>query len=385
MSDRTEKSIARSEQPIVTPEPDDEALFDFVEEKFKDRDSFPRYFRVHIAYGTNNREYRPEIIYEKEFKATQAPPTKPELVTIANYIFGVAQHNCNQLTRPVCFWVMATNPTKGSEPYGAHFMRMRPTLAAMREAKANGAGTGGERGDDESGETLSTTVHWDRLMTHSLEHQKSNDEHTRFMQDAHQKTMGTMLGLMDKMITDLRTENHAYRARELDYFSAMEQAKSQVQEREIKAQKHKVLMDLVERGAAEVSQWMPVLAKSLERNKTNALPASSDAITPSPESIAISNFAKALSEDQKAAIFGYFDEEKKHVPGIFTAPQVNVISRVAECLMVPETLALLMPGAEFELTSAQIDQVQKHVPLSQLAPLYAVLVKEPQAKAEAQG
>jgi len=375
MSERTtEKQLSRSDRPTVTPQPTRQALFEWVEDKFKGKDSRPRYFELKIAYGPGGAHYRPETLHQIEYKPNAKEPEREQMVEHANKLDAVAQQHCNELGKPQMYVVHAINHIKGSGPYGAYLMKVRP-MTHM-------GGDGGNIGDFDGGESdvQSDGVHRDLLLKQSLEHQRSNDEHTRFMQDSFQKGTGALITLQQEVIRELRADNQLYKSKEMDYFKAIQEAMNQTEDRKMKNDMQRVKMEVIERGVGLLMQMIPVVAKSLERGKNGgALSAAGtpETIEESPESISIKQFVKGLNEEQRISVFGYFTEDGKHNVGIFTSAQVKLFADVGE-LRVPATaLELLLPEGALAITMEQLTLAQAAIPFDQLMPLYA-MIKEGQ-------
>lgn len=376
MSERTEKHLSRSERPVVTPQPSRQSFFDWIEDKFNGREAMPRYFELKVAANQSGTQYRPDTLHQKEFKPNIKKPEREEMVELSNKFVAVAQEHCNEVGRPQGYVVLAINHIKGAHPYGVYFMKLRPTQFQGLSHLDTGSGS------DE--EILSDGMHRDLLLRHSLEHQKANDEHARFMQDGLQRSTASILQLQQEIIRELRLENNALKGQQLDWYKAVQSAHDTTLEREMKAAQNKVKMEIIERGAGLLLQMVPVVAKTLERNKNGgALPENGSLVGPSPESVAIEQFVRTLSEAQKVALFGQFDQVGNHVPGIFTSEQVRVFADVGELKVPPSLLQALLPGGPCAITAVQIAKAQEHVPMDQLMPLYA-MIQEGQAQDQAQ-
>lgn len=382
MSERTEKQLSRGERPNVTPQPSRPALFDWVEDKFDGRESMPRYFELRLAFGPGGMNYRPEKIWQKEFKPNMKKPERDEMVELSNKFLSLAQDHCNEVGKPQGFVILAVNHVKDSQPYGMYYMKLRPTQFAPRDDGGPG-GSGGGGGFDGSEEGIrSDATHRDALLGHSLEHQKSNDEHVRFMYDGMLKSWAGTFALQQEIVRELRTENQALKGQQLDWYKAMQEAYSTAEDRKMKADQHRVKMELLERGAGMLMQMIPVVAKSLEKKGTPgelppaAPPGAPPApIGPSSESIAIHAFNQGLSDEQKVALFGHINEQGQHVPGALTMQQVQIIAQVGECSAHPSALSLLYPGGAHAISMEQVGKMQEAVPMDQLMPLYAIMME----------
>jgi len=376
MSERTEKQISRSERPTVTPQPTRPDFFDWVENKFDGSGAFPKYFELKLAFGPGGREYRPDTIHQKEFRPNIKKPEREEMVETSNQFVSIAQNHCNEIGRPQGYVVLAMNHTKGAHPYGVYYMKLRPTMFAPQETHGGGFGGGGGGGGDD-GEITGDVVLRERFLSNSLDHVKANDEHHRFMMDGTLKSWAGVFSLQQEIIRELRAENATLKSQQLEWSKAVQEAHSTVQDREMKAATHKVKMEVIERSADMLMQMIPVVAKSLESRKNGALPSASEAIGPSPESIAIEQFAKSLSEEQKGALFGFFDDATppNYTQGLFTQAQVKLFADVGALKLPATTLEALLPGGEHEITGAQIGQAQQIVPMDKLMPLYAMIME----------
>ena len=371
MSERsTEKQLSRSERPVVTPQPSRPAFFEWVEDKFKGRESRPRFFELRVAYGPQSAHYRPEVLHQKEFKPNVKEPERDEMVELSNKFMSIAQENCNEVGRPTKYVVHAINHMKSAAPYGGYLMALRPMMGVHDGGGADGSGSANEE------DILSDGMHKNNLLVHSLDHMKASDEHARFMQDGLQKSTGSIISVLMATNTELRAENAALKGMQLEYFKAIQEAHNTQQDREMKQATHNMKMAVAERGVGLLLQMIPVVAKTLEGRKNGAasLPAS-DTITASPESIAIEQFIHGMSNEQKIALFGHFTPEpdQKHVPGILTASQVKLFADVAELRVPPTVLELLLPEGALALTGEQLAAAQTVVSMDQLMPLYAMI------------
>lgn len=383
MSERSEKQLSRAEKVVNTPQISRPALFDWIEDKFRGKDARPNFFYLRQAFGRSGSQYLPDIIFEKEFKPNQKEPERAEMVAIANKIFAVAQDHCRELGRPALYVVHAISHEKGAAPYGGHLMRLRPIAMNGDELLGGGAGGGGAGGDAGDDEVQSDAVNRQRLLDQSLEHQRANDEHARFMQDCFQKSMGSILAIQQEMIREARQENQTLKSQQLDWWKAIQAAEDKSLEREMQRTNNKIKAELLERGAGLVMQMIPVVAKQLDRNKNGgALPANGSAIEESAESISIRQFVAGLSDEQRAAILGTFDEAGTYTPGLFSAQQVKIFADVAELKQPAEALEALLPNGTFAISMEQITAAQAVVPMEQLMPLYAMISKSSHDKDE---
>lgn len=371
MSEREEKQLARSERPTVTPQPTSTKLFDWVEDKFNGPAAMPKSFELRLAFGPGGAQYRPETVFQKEFLPNIKKPEREQMVEIANKIQAVAQDHCNELGKPQGFVVLAFNAIKSAHPYGIYYMKVRPNMFPPQEGNHSGGGSGD--GED----ILSDGMHRDGLLRHSLEHMKSNDEHFRFMYDGMLKAWASTLSVQQDIIAAERKRNESLESQRLEWVKAIQESASTVQDRNMKAETHAIKMKAIERGVDMVLQMVPVVAKTLERNKTGALPAAEGAkIEASPESIAVDQFIKTLDNDQKTLLFGSRSEDgAQYNPGIFTLPQVNILGQVAQCQAAPSVLELLLPGGEYAVTDEQMEKAQHVISVDRLMPLYAMIVE----------
>ncbi len=385
MSERSEKQLSRAERVVNTPQISRPALFDWIEDKFRGKDARPNFFYLRQAFGRSGSQYLPDIIYEKEFKPNSKEPERAEMVTIANKIFAVAQDHCRELGRPALYVVHAISHEKGAAPYGGHLMRLRP-IAMNGDDLLGGGGGGGAGGDAGDDEVQSDAVNRQRLLDQSLEHQRSNDEHARFMQDGFQKSTSSVIALQQEIIRELRLENQTLKSQQLDWWKAIQAAEDKSLEREMQRTNNKIKAELLERGAGLVMQMIPVVAKSLDRNKNGgALPANGHTIEESAESISIRQFVAGLSEAQRTAVLGSFEEgTNKYIPGLFSAQQVKIFADVAELKLPASALEALLPNGAYAITMEQIAAVQNVVPMEQLMPLYAMISKSAHDKEEDQ-
>lgn len=382
MSERSEKQLSRGERVVNTPQITRPALFDWIEDKFRGKDARPNFFYLRQAFGRGGSQYLPDIIYEKEFKPNAKEIERAEMAEIANKIFAVAQDHCRELGRPQLYVVHAISLAKGSAPYGGHLMRLRPLAMSGDELIGGGAGGGDGVGGGGEDDIQSDGVNRQRLLDQSLEHQRSNDEHARFMQDGFQKSTSSVISLQQEIIRELRLELQTLKSQQLDWWKAIQAAEDKTLEREMQRTNNKIKAELLERGAGLVMQMIPVVAKSLDRNKNGgALPASSEqTIEESAESISIKQFVSMLNEQQRAAILGTFNEAGQHAPGIFSGPQVKVFADVAELKVPPSALEMLLPEGAYAITAEQIALAQGVVPMEQLMPLYSMIIESQRQK-----
>lgn len=373
MSDRTEK-LSRSSQPTVTPNPDRPQLFDFIEDKFNGQAAFPKFLSLKLGVGKNGSQWRDETIWEKEFKENIAKPERAEMVTLANRFLALAQDHCNSTGKPQGYVVLAFNHTKSAYAYGIHFMALRVTQVSSQGLEQHGL----QGGDDD---LVGDARHRDLLLTDTREYMRENNEHVRFMYDNMLKSTGALFALQQEIIREQRAANHLLESQRAEWWKAVQESLSTQQDREMKAATHKVKVEMLTRGGEFLMQMIPVVAKTLERNKQEGLPANGHGqgpITGSVESIAIQQFAKALTEQQRGALLGTFDPQGVYSRGILTEIQVKILADVSELKMGPEALDLMMPGAEHAVTPEQIAQAQvgEHaIPLDKFMPLYAIILE----------
>jgi hypothetical protein len=187
-----------------------------------------------------------------------------------------------------------------------------------------------------------------------------------------------------EMLAEARRENQQLHSQQESWWKAIQSSLSTEQDRQMKADSHRVKMEVIDRGVGMLLQMVPVMAKSLERNKTAELPAKNEgigggaegAIGASPESIAIGEFVKQLSNEEKTALFGAIDPAtQKHMPGIFTIPQMQIVSAVGDCSQPPALLQHLLPGGEHSIDADQLTKAQQVVSIDRLMPLYAIIVE----------
>ncbi len=347
MSDRLERQ-SREPEREETPNPTDEKLFNFLEDKWKNREKGPSSLRMHLAFGPGGGNHRPEVIHEKEFKANADPPTKPELVAMANTFYEEAQRHTDELGKAQAFVIVAHSPVKGAHPYGSFFRTWRP-INPMQRAP----------GDPETeGEQRSMIVN------EGIAHTKESNEHVRFMADANFRHTTQLLALYHQLLREERERNMRHETERSAHYKALEELSSKKHEREMEKEKQQLLMGLAQGGLNLLGKALPSIGEALARRGDAGMqsaPLDDSPITPTPESNAIAKFAGELNDEQRTAIFGCMSEGV-HVPGILSTDQVGVIGGVGDLKLRRSALDLLRPGAQHQIRIDQVTRMAQHVP-----------------------
>jgi hypothetical protein len=355
MADHLERTVSREPPRENTPIPTHQDLFDFIEDKWKGKERGPRFLQLKNAFGPGGASWKDATIHQIEFKVNSPVPSRPDMVEMSNMFTSMAQAHCENLGKPQSYVVLAVDHQKGADPYGIWFKKFRPKMMLPPEMR-NGS----------DGEVMEDAMHRDILMREHREHAQISNEHVRFMYDAAHKYTGQIMALQQDIITGLRQENQFLNSQRLSWFTAMEEAASKKQEREIAAKKADMWMNALERGANFAISMIPVVTKTLERKEPTAqLPANGEQSSaqlpgkydPSSESMAIKAFVEGLNNDQRCSLFGGINaEDGKYMPGIFTRDQVDAMGDVMRLQQPPSALDPLMPGGAIEVT---MDQVSK--------------------------
>ena len=360
--ERTPREPARENTPVPTYQD----VFDFIEDKFKGKEQGPRFLELKLAFGPGGGTWRDDTLHQKEFKKNHPPPSRPEMVEIANLFMSIAQTHCNQLGKPQGFVILAVNHEKGAHPYGVIFKKLRPTMNLPREMVS-----GSNLAD---GEILEDNQHRDILLREHRESAQLAHEHVRLMHDVNMKYTGQLFATLQEENQRLRAELQLANSQRLNWYTAMEEAASKKQEREIAAKKAEMWMNALERGTNFAISMIPVVTKTLERkDATPQLPQNGGhvnganghvngangyahaSIEPSSESMAIKAFVEGLSNDQRCALFGQINAETgEYAPGIFAKVQVDVLGEVMQLRKPASALDVLMPEGPLAITMEQV-------------------------------
>jgi hypothetical protein len=358
MADHLERTSSREPPRENTPVPTHPDLFDFIEDKWKGKERGPRFLQLKNAFGPGGASWKDATIHQIEFKVNAPVPSRPEMVEMANLFTATAQAHCENLGKPQSYVVLAMDHQKGADPYGIWFKKFRPKMMLPPEMRGS-----------PDGEIMEDPMHRDILMREHREHAQISNEHVRFMYDAAHKYTGQIMALQQDIITGLRQENQFLNGQRLSWFTAMEEAASKKQERDLATKKSEMWMAATEKAFNFGMSMIPVVAKTLERkdptpqlpqNGTNGAGALAK-LEPSAESQAIAIFVDGLNNEQRCALFGFRDQTGAYTPGIFSQEQVDTMESVVKLEQPPSVLDALMPGGTLAVT---MDQIGKAMPIA---------------------
>jgi hypothetical protein len=367
MSERMERDRgSREREKVATPKPDSPDLAAWIEDKFQDGE-FPQFLQLKVAHGRD--AWREATIHQEEIKPAAKTPERADFVRMANKLLSAAQNCANSQGKSMLFVILAINTTKSASAYGMFHQRMRPIIpGGIPDAESS-------QDVDGDAEILPDAVHRDQLLRHNLQHLQQADENTRWQMDNLHRATGDVMKIQQQMIQDQREHIRFLEGQRLEAFKAVEASLSQKEEREMKREAHQFKLGLMQHGFQFLKQMVPVVVKTLDKNKDQPQLASGQ-ITDTPESIAVREFVNGLSVEQKTALFGSFDDKGNHSPGIFSLDQARIIGAVLELKATASALdALWSDGSPYKITDAQQAKVQEHVPMDQLSPLFFLLME----------
>lgn len=353
----------------VTPDPSRPKLFEFLESHFG-KEAMPNWVRIHQAYGPGGRKYAQTALFQKEFKPTQALPTREQLVALSNQLSDMAQQNCNELSKSHGYTILLSNYGNADKPYAGFYFKCAPLLDPNYDPN--------EVDEDENGITTDAKRR-DSLLEYGLSHLKVGDENHRWQQDQFSQAMGDILQKYQDLATQLMTQNLEMQREHRELFKVADEALSKKADRDLAAEMQKFKIGMLQDGANYLKKIIPVVVQQMKGK--DAEPGQ-----PSPESLGVQEFLNDLTDKQAEQLFGKVDTTGEvAVPaydGVFSREQVEIFFGVANLRIGPSALDLLLDG-EHAVTQEQMMRAMNIVSMQQIQPLSALLMTRKKKQVEA--
>lgn len=343
------------DKTVVTPDPANPALFEFIEKLFEGNDQKPEKLELKQVYGPGARKHGTTILV-KDYKANAPKPTREQLVAITNEFMALAQQNCDSVGKPHKYVIAARHFAKSDTYYAAWVLAMKPRQRPGDELE----------GDEEESATSAEDRRRESFLQYTLDHLKEGNENRRWEQDQFSTAIGHLFERYENIIEKSFARIEHLESKYLDFFKAAEEALSKKQERDLAADREKFKMQMMQSGFEFLKQMAPVAVNQLTGKQT--IPTEKSA-----ESIAVHSFLEGLSEQQGIALFGPF-ENGAPIGAIFTPSQAAIFFAVAECKAPPSELDRLLDGGDHAITTEQIGKAQTVVSSQQFMPLVALVM-----------
>jgi hypothetical protein len=381
MADRpSERELARNKVQ-VNPSPADLALFTFLDKLFG-MDDKPEKIELRQAFGPGLRKYG-RALTQKEWKPSAPKATREQLVAIANEFIDLAQNDCNAIGKRHGYVVAAKHYAKADIFYATYpFVRM-PTQSAAEDYDPNDPNHDADVPPD--------IVRRDQLIQDVLAHVRENDEHERFRQDQHAKSMQDLIAnyqTLAQQLMQMDIEKNRLISEQLkenrDLFKVAQEAMSQEAERQLAIEKQKFHMALAGDALQFLKAVVPLAITHRQQSQlTNGQPQPDG---PSAEGVAIRAFLEGLTQQQGELLFGKLIEDAdgpKLAPGgIFSVDQAAIFAGVGHKNMSPTALDQLIEGP-LAITLEQLGKAQEVMTAQQYMPLI-MLFKQRQNALDAQ-
>ena len=268
-------------------------------------DSFPERVVLRQMIG---RDMGPELMSETWKPTVSAPPSREQLVALANRFLARAQKDASVQGHRTRYLLLAYSPFKGSAAYERYPFVLMPGGKEFKESEAPAT-------DDED-------THRDRLLSTALDHARWKDEQFS-------ESISGVLALQQEIIREQRATITSMEADRRAWMLATEEALSKKLDREVKLQwaqtKNQVVADMWT-SAKSLLPLLPTVAGALTDGKAGF-------------DIGIRTFLDALTADQAVKLFGGWEGEKQTSPGILDAEQCRLIRAIAKGEASPARLA----------------------------------------------
>lgn len=333
--------------------PVNEDVYGFLVNLYADEGDYPERIEVRTIKGRNKDQYGIQI---KQYlsRSTSTKPTNERLVMMANEIVHRCKIHTDTAQKPMTFMIGAMHHARSDDFYEIMTLDVRPSKKWKN-------GESGAEGEDEDGEFSG------RYNIAMLGH------FTQFFG----LIGGMMEGLIDRSDRQAQASaNDAERVR-ARYIELLEANLKLVQaddERTERRERSQMWRKNIDKGLDMAWNLLPPMVGALtNKNGSNAgwVPG-----TKSSESYTLSQFFKRSDEGGKLQphefeiIFGKIEEGKPFVPGVLSPQQGEILGNVAQELISPDQLDLLLPGGVLEITQEQIMTIlQAGVSMEVLAPL----------------
>jgi hypothetical protein len=338
------KEDRRDEQRQIIPTAEDPEMFAWLERLFEinpapppsdsekgkpnpkpEPDAFPEMIALLPMYGP--RDYGKQITYKSWKPMSSRVPSREELVEMSNFFLATAQRECNALKRPHKYALVATSTLKGAAPYERFSFDLNPTGREHKEGQIIPAS------DDDD-------THRDRLLSTALAHGRWNQEQTN-------EVTGSVMTLQQEIIREQREWIRQMEADRRQWIITTEEALDRKSERDIRADRAKVINSVLVEGVQVVKQLAPSMIAYMTKGKAGL-------------DTGVKQFVDGLTKEQAALLFGVIDTTSGQITeaGILTSDQVFLINDIIRGAIDPKRLSDLIPGSGAP-TMLQMDQIQK--------------------------
>lgn len=346
----------------VPHEPKVEPLFQFLVDLFET--GFPEKVILYAVYGPTGKRLGPQL-KDHGFKANDAKPKTEALVVLTNTLVKLAQEDCDVLNVPTKYGVLAFDIARGPKAYARKLMALRPSGTSQVLAEARGE----DFDDDDGGEggMIST-----KLM---LELLASERRDKRWLHESHAHMVSGMFEMLSQRVEsqDERLESmvEGIYDRSVKYITATEAALSLAQERTIKADRAKMMNDVIKEGVGMLKNLAPAVKHYLTKGKMGVADGLKD-------------FVDGLSDEVSDKLLGKWKDGACLEPGILDVEQVQFISGIIKGSIEPKRMTEFMAS----LRQDQMEKAQEVLTPSQIQGLVILgqLANQPEpAEAPAPG
>lgn len=280
----------------------------------------------------------------KTFNFAPNKKFKPEeTVELANEIRMLAQANCNNRERSTKYAVLVWDNTADAKPRAGWLLSLTAQPIVRSGEEGGAIGDPDDDDEDSDGNHGGPRVFSDRFKVMSKDHRWREQMFATAMGDILEKYQD----IVDKLVESNRDLNHERTSLVVE----VEKARSEAHVREMDLEWTKLKVEGARDGLRLVKGAVPLAIAKLTGK------------TPPPngktaESMAIEEFLNGLRDDQVPLLFGDTDDHGSVTrAGIFTLPQLKILTGIAKCELPSSALDQLFEGP-LAITQQQLTQAQ---------------------------